>query len=292
MIFTSSHLQQVRQLCEHIGGLSESYAALSRLSDTQLAQLSVLYVALQEGLRCYPELSQEIQRLFSGRADEPFGAIYAELVRRINKTTEQASSHPALVHALYQQAIRAPKASYGATGEDDWVYDTVFNAIERQKSSKSHQHSYALFDLLIDSFYIYGAFDPEEQETLDSILTKWNAELEADRWATLPIDDVAQRLRLLTAYYDLFHTDLTHPAPQSVQLLDTFSDPIYKEGDADTLIAYREALRHVYCYHTVRTPYFGQLEQAAKTLPESFSSGILQELLSIDRQERELADLH
>lgn len=289
MIPTLSVRQQTHGLCEHISGLSDAYVSLS---DERLALLSAIYVALQEGLGCYPELSQEIRLSFSDKTDEPFASIYAELVQRVTGTTDGKCGNPALVHALYQQAICAPKDSYGKYGEEDWVYDTVFNAIDSRKQSHKECYDDAALNLLIDTFHILGAFKPEDKEFIGTVMTKWNEELDKDGWVSLPISDVVQRLRLMTAYYDLSHTDLMNPAAQSVYLLETFSDRIVKEGKADDLITYREALRNVFCYQTVHTEYFNRLEQAAKALPTGFASDILQGLLRIDRLEREIADSH
>lgn len=280
---------QIAELCQRIKALPMSYASLS---DMGLVQMSAFFVTLKEGLCNFTDLYEVIRRELDGMEQEPFVAIYAEFVHRITGATSEKRCNPSLIHALYQQAICAPQYSYGEYGEEDWVYDIVFNAIENIKLSEYKQYDYAAFDLLIDTCHIFGTFEPEDKAIIDTAMAKWNEELDKDGWVSLPVNEVAQRLRLMTAYYDLSHTDLMNPVAQSVRLLEAFSDRIVKEGDADTLIIYREALRNVYCYQTVRTEYFTRLEQVAKTLPAGFSSDILQGMLRIDRLERELADLH
>lgn len=234
---------QITELCHRIEALPVNYASLS---DTDLVQMSAFYVTLKEGLCNFTDLYQEIQRVLDSKEHEPFCAIYTELVHRITATTDEKRCNPALVHALYQQAICAPKNSYGEYGEEDWAYDKVFNAIDSQKQNNKTCCDDAMLDLQIDTFHILAAFDPEIKTSIDTVMAKWNNEWDKDSWASLPINDVAQRLRLMTAYNDLSHTDLMNPAPQSVHLLETFSDRIYKEGEAEDLITYREAIRNVY----------------------------------------------
>lgn len=152
MIPTPFLHEQANNLYNHISGLSANHVSLTDLPDNQLVHLSTIHVALQEGLGCYPELFQEMQFAYSDKSEEPFCAIFAELVRRITSTTDEKCCNPALVHALYQQAICAPKDSYGEYGEEDWVYDTVFNAIDSLKQSHKECYDDAALDLLIDTF--------------------------------------------------------------------------------------------------------------------------------------------
>lgn len=275
--------RQASDLCALVKGLPDNYAPLS---DKHLEQLSSFYVALREGLECFPGLYGVIEGALAGRQEEPFSAIYAELARRVPERAD-GGEKAVLVHALCRQATCAPCGGYGERGSRDRVERLVFDTLDQcALGADSRRCGYPALTLALDTFSLLGAFEAEEEECLESALARWESEREEGGWADVPACEKMQRLRVITAYRGL----RGNGTEASARLLDEFVPSALGGADADTLLACREALRNVFCYHTVRTPYFRQLERAQEALPAGLAADILRALLLVDRMERGMAD--
>lgn len=290
MMQSKMFLQGINDLCCRIKTLPADYASLS---DTELAQMSAFFVALQVGLGNFINPYKEVKKEIDGMDRNPFSSIYAELVHRIlGEAGRKSENRPALAHALYLQAICTPNESYGKFGDEGWVYDTLFEVIDNYIPKTGKYSDYALLELAIDTFHILGSFEPKEEGLMETVLTEWNAEKEANGWRSLTANDVAQRLGIITAHNDLSNTDLVNPVAQSVNVLDEYSPVILNGADASGLFAYRTALRNTYCYDSVSTKFFVRLEQKVIGMKEkSLSRELLQAILLVDRLEWELAAL-
>lgn len=265
-------------LRRRVEALPADYASFS---DEHLAQLSAFYVALRTGLGSFPELCMEVQ----AAGVRSLRALYAEWVRRV---LDKETKHPAvLAHALYTQSVYAPYHAYGKYGDLEWVSNLVFHTIDNRIAEG--EADTALLDLILDACALLEEPEPAYQTCLENTLARWEAEREKDRWGSLPVGEVAHRVRVLTNYHDSLMADVADPTSSSERLLEAFSSRILNEADASVLMAYREALRNTYYFDTVPTNYFSELENKAENLSNnSLSDELLQVLLMVDRLEWEL----
>lgn len=272
--------QQISGLKCRIKAFPTDYALLS---DEYLIQLSAFYVSLKTGLGSFPELYQEIQTT----GDKPFCAIYAELVRRI--LDRENRDRTTLVHALYGQFAYAPYHAYGKYGDLEWVSNLIFDTIDNRIADGAYGIS--VLDLILDACALLEEFEPAYQACIERALAQWDMERKKDAWLSLPVAEVAHRLRIMTNYNDSLIANLEASVSQSKQLLKTFSSRILDEADASTLIVYREALRNTYYFGAVSTKYFSELEHRSDNQAENtLSRDLLQAMLMVDRLERELMD--
>lgn len=253
------------------------------LSDEHLAQLSAFYVALKAGLGSFPEPYEEIR----AAGGKPSCEIYAELAHRISDRGNRNKSE--LLHALYHQSSYVPYHAYGKYGKLEWISKAIFDTIDKRIASGTYE--IAILDLILDTRVLLEEFEPVYQAYIGNAVAQWEVERKKDAWLSLPVSEVAHRIRILTNYNDFLTADVEDPVSRSKHLLKTFSSRILDEADASVLIAYREALRNTYYFGTVSTKYFSELERKAGSMFQgSLPYDLLQAMLTVDRLERELID--
>lgn len=253
------------------------------LSDRHLAQLSAFYVSLKTGLGSFPELYQEVQTVGS----KPFCAIYTEMVHRV---LDKENRHKALLlHALYGQFAYVPYHAYGKYGSLEWISGVLFDMIDNRIADGVYET--VVLDLVLDAYALLEEFEPAYQTYIESALAQWETERKKGDWLSLPVSEVAHRIRIMTNYNDSLMATVDESVLQSGHLLKAFSSRILNEADASALIAYRETLRNTYYFGTVSTEYFSELEhRACSQAEDSLSRDLLQTMLTVDRLERELMD--